>query len=90
MKFGHLVRTSIMFALAGVSLNVFAADTDAEARRLFSSVQQAFYQLRSNRPGLLPPPATLIAGRVSLLSLDGSLARLHSLTEAFRLSVVPQ
>jgi luciferase family oxidoreductase group 1 len=42
------------YAMACV--NVFAAETDAEARRLFSSVQQAFFNLRSNRPGLLPPP----------------------------------
>jgi alkanesulfonate monooxygenase SsuD/methylene tetrahydromethanopterin reductase-like flavin-dependent oxidoreductase (luciferase family) len=37
-------------------LNVFAAETDGEARRLFTSVQQAFLNLRSNKPGLLPPP----------------------------------
>ena len=36
--------------------NVFAADTDAEARTLFSSLQQAFVNLRSGRPGKLPPP----------------------------------
>ena len=36
--------------------NVFAADTDAEARLLFSSVQQAFVNLRTGRPGKLPPP----------------------------------
>src|SRR5215213_8828922 len=35
-------------------VNVFAADTEAEARRLFTSVQQAFLNLRRNRPGLLP------------------------------------
>jgi luciferase family oxidoreductase group 1 len=39
-----------------LGLNVFAADTDAEARLLFSSLQQAFVNLRSGRPGLLPPP----------------------------------
>ena len=37
-------------------LNVFAADTDEEAHRLFTSVQQAFINLRRNKPGLLPPP----------------------------------
>ena len=37
-------------------LNVFAAETDGEARRLFTSVQQAFINLRRNNPGLLPPP----------------------------------
>ena len=39
-----------------LGFNVFAAETDAEARRLFSSVQQAFVNLRSGRPGKLPPP----------------------------------
>jgi len=37
-------------------VNVFAADTDEEARRLFTSLEQAFVNLRSGRPGLLPPP----------------------------------
>jgi alkanesulfonate monooxygenase SsuD/methylene tetrahydromethanopterin reductase-like flavin-dependent oxidoreductase (luciferase family) len=36
--------------------NVFAADTDAEARYLATSWQQAFVALRSGRPGRLPPP----------------------------------
>jgi luciferase family oxidoreductase group 1 len=35
---------------------VFAADTDAEARLLFSSQQQAFVNLRTGRPGKLPRP----------------------------------
>jgi luciferase family oxidoreductase group 1 len=39
-----------------LGLNVFAAETDAEARRLFSSLQQAFLNLRSGRPGKLPRP----------------------------------
>jgi luciferase family oxidoreductase group 1 len=39
-----------------LGLNVFAADTDAEARLLFSSLQQAFVNLRTGRPGKLPPP----------------------------------
>ena len=39
-----------------LGLNVFAADSDAEARRLFTSLQQAFINLRSGRPGPLPPP----------------------------------
>jgi luciferase family oxidoreductase group 1 len=37
-------------------INVFAAETDDEARRLFTSLQQAFINLRSGRPGLLQPP----------------------------------
>ena len=36
--------------------NVFAAETDDEARHLFTSLQQAFVNLRSGRPGKLPPP----------------------------------
>jgi len=39
-----------------LGVNVFAADTDEEARRLFTSVQQAFVNLRRGRPGPLPPP----------------------------------
>ncbi|WP_158928608.1 LLM class flavin-dependent oxidoreductase [Acidisphaera sp. S103] len=39
-----------------LGVNVFAADTDAEARLLFSSQQQAFLNLRRGRPGKLPPP----------------------------------
>lgn len=39
-----------------LGLNVFAAPTDAEAKLLFSSLQQAFVNLRSGRPGQLPPP----------------------------------
>jgi luciferase family oxidoreductase group 1 len=36
--------------------NVYAADTDAEAARLFTSLEQAFLALRTGRPGPLPPP----------------------------------
>ncbi|WP_437652121.1 LLM class flavin-dependent oxidoreductase [Sorangium sp. So ce1182] len=39
-----------------LGFNVFAADTDEEARLLWSSLQQAFINLRSGRPGPLPPP----------------------------------
>jgi luciferase family oxidoreductase group 1 len=41
---------------AAVCLNVIAADTDAEARRLFTSLQQAFLALRRGTPGKLKPP----------------------------------
>src|SRR5699024_1877503 len=41
---------------AMIALNVVAADTDAEARRLFTSQQQTFINLRRGRPGRLPPP----------------------------------
>jgi luciferase family oxidoreductase group 1 len=39
-----------------LGFNVFAADTDEEAKLLFTSLQQAFVNLRSGRPGRLPPP----------------------------------
>ncbi|HEY4088120.1 MAG TPA: hypothetical protein VGM43_19425, partial [Bryobacteraceae bacterium] len=42
------------YAMAGV--NVIAAGTDAEAQRLFTSIQQAFINLRRGAPGRLPPP----------------------------------
>jgi alkanesulfonate monooxygenase SsuD/methylene tetrahydromethanopterin reductase-like flavin-dependent oxidoreductase (luciferase family) len=41
---------------AMLTVNVFAADTDAEARRHFTSLQQAFLNLRRGRPGQVPPP----------------------------------
>jgi luciferase family oxidoreductase group 1 len=39
-----------------LGFNVFAAASDAEARLLATSVQQAFVNLRSGRPTQLPPP----------------------------------
>lgn len=39
-----------------LGFNVFAADTTAEAAYLASSAQQAFINLRTGRPGQLPPP----------------------------------
>ncbi|HET6763543.1 MAG TPA: LLM class flavin-dependent oxidoreductase [Longimicrobiaceae bacterium] len=39
-----------------LGVNVFAADTDDDARLLFTSLQQAFVNLRRGRPGPLPPP----------------------------------
>ena len=41
---------------AMVGLNVVAADTDAEARRLFTSAQQSFANLVRGTRGQLPPP----------------------------------
>ncbi len=38
------------------TVNVFAADTDAEAQRQFTSLQQAFLNLRRGNPGKVPPP----------------------------------
>jgi luciferase family oxidoreductase group 1 len=39
-----------------LGFNIFAADSDAEAGRLATSMQQAFVNLRSGRPTQLPPP----------------------------------
>ena len=43
-------------AHAMLAVNVVAADTAAEARRLFTTQQQAFVNLRRGRSGLIPPP----------------------------------
>ena len=40
-----------------LGLNVFAADSEEDARRLFTSLQQAFINLRRGRPGPLPSPS---------------------------------
>ena len=48
-----------------LGVNVFAAESESEARRLFTSLQQAFINLRRGRPGPLKPPAE---------GFDGSLA----------------
>ena len=39
-----------------LGVNVVAADSDADARRLFTSHQQVFVALRRGNPGPLPPP----------------------------------
>jgi luciferase family oxidoreductase group 1 len=43
-----------------IGAGVFAADTDAEARRLFSSAQLQFLSLVRGHPGKLPPPVDSI------------------------------
>ena len=45
---------------AMVGINVVAADSDAEARRLFTSVQQGFLNMKRGRPGKLPAPVKAI------------------------------
>jgi luciferase family oxidoreductase group 1 len=47
-------RLAVPYVMLGY--NVFAAATDAEARYLATSWQQAFVSLRSGRPGRLPKP----------------------------------
>ena len=46
---------------AMAAINVIAADTDAEARRLSTSMQQAFAAVVSGKPGRLKPPVDDIA-----------------------------
>jgi luciferase family oxidoreductase group 1 len=47
-----------------LGFNVFAADTDEEARVIATSAQQAFVNLRSGRPSTLPPPVPNYAERI--------------------------
>ena len=47
---------SLAEARVMVGVGVVAAETDAEARRLFTSVQQQFLSLVRGMPGQLPPP----------------------------------
>ena len=49
-----------------VGVNVIAADTDIEARRLFTSQQQQVLSLVRGTPGQLPPPVDSMEGRWSL------------------------
>lgn len=47
----HLAKPYVM-----VGFNVFAADTDAEARLIATSMQQSFVALRTGQPGKVPAP----------------------------------
>jgi luciferase family oxidoreductase group 1 len=62
----QLQRPHVMLAV-----NVLAAGTDAEARRLFSSIQQVFINLRRGAPGPLPPPLDGIEALYSPAELAG-------------------
>ena len=46
-----------------IGIGMYAADTDAEARRIFTSAQLMGLQLIRGRPGLLPPPIDRIEGK---------------------------
>ena len=68
----QLAAPYIMFGL-----NIAAADTDVEARFLFSSVQQSFLNSRRGRPGKLPPPVADMESRLDpqgKAMLDDALA----------------
>ncbi|KAB2883421.1 MAG: LLM class flavin-dependent oxidoreductase [Albidovulum sp.] len=52
-----------------MAINVFAAPSDGDGHHLKTSVQQAFANLRSGRPGLLPPPVDRIEDHVDAVML---------------------
>jgi luciferase family oxidoreductase group 1 len=52
-----------------LAINVFAAASDAEGRRLRSSMLQAFVNLRSGRPGPLPRPMDDLEHHVDPMAL---------------------
>jgi luciferase family oxidoreductase group 1 len=54
-RFQPSAQLAAPYAMAGLS--VIAAPTDEEARLLFTSQLQAFVNLRTGRPGRLPPPS---------------------------------
>ncbi|TDY43009.1 luciferase family oxidoreductase group 1 [Paraburkholderia rhizosphaerae] len=61
------------YAMVGV--NLFAADTNDAARRLFTSLQQQFINLRRGTPGQLQPPVERVeASEFELASVAHSLA----------------
>jgi luciferase family oxidoreductase group 1 len=51
-----------------VGVNIIAADTDDEARYLFTSLQQAFANIRRGNPAPLPPPVDV--GALALTPMD--------------------
>lgn len=60
-----------------LGFNVIAADSDAEAQLLATSVQQAFVNLRTGRPTKLPPP---LAGYADTLSPEAKAMLDHVLS----------
>lgn len=79
-------RLAAPYAMVGV--NVFAAETDDEARHQFTSLQQAFLSLVRGRPGQIPPPVERMDGlwseverahveRMTRISAVGSRETVH-------------
>jgi luciferase family oxidoreductase group 1 len=74
-RFRPSAQLAAPYVMLGV--NVTAAETDAEARYLFSSVQQSFLNSRTGRPGRLPPPVEGMDARLDPYAqamLDDALA----------------
>jgi len=77
-----------------LGFNIFAANSDAEAQLLATSMQQAFVNLRSGRPSQLPPPqegyeaqlppaAKAMLADVLSCSAIGSAQTVHNALSAF-------
>jgi luciferase family oxidoreductase group 1 len=62
-RFRPSERLDHPYVMLGV--NVFAADTEVEARRLFTSLQQAFVSIRRGQPQPLAPPVDGFAERLA-------------------------
>jgi luciferase family oxidoreductase group 1 len=56
---------------AMAAIGIFAADSDAQAKYLFTSLQQSFVNLRRGTPGLLPKPVTSMNSHWSALEQAG-------------------
>jgi luciferase family oxidoreductase group 1 len=67
------------YSMAAVA--VVAADSDAKAARLFTSLQQSFVNLRSGMPGPLPPPVDSMEGSRDAMEKTG-------ISQAFREAIV--
>jgi luciferase family oxidoreductase group 1 len=64
-----------------LGINVVAANTDAEARFLFTSLQQAFVNLRTGNPGPLPPPVADISSLFTDPRIEAMLNSVLSLAQ---------
>jgi len=73
--------SSLTRPYAMACIGVFAAHSDREARRLFTSLQQSFVRLRRGQPVPLPPPVDSMEGR-------WSVAEKAMVDHAFRESIV--
>jgi luciferase family oxidoreductase group 1 len=73
----ELFRPSVQLERPYVMLgvNAFVADTDEEARYLFTSLQQQFLNLIRNRPGEVPPPVESMDGLIGPVE-EAHLARM--------------
>ena len=64
-----------------LGINVVAADSDEEAKYLFTSLQQAFVNLRTGNPGPLPPPVNDVTSYFADPRIGAMLASVLSLAQ---------